>query len=105
MPRDITDCLVYCSDCGCRLERNGICRICGHIDIPLLPGMVPDLASLSQQAATAILTGPECQLTLGNVTTANSATVAVDLIISSDPVTGTQLAIGDPVNVEVSLGP
>jgi len=29
---------VYCADCGCRLEMNGICKICGHQDNPLLPG-------------------------------------------------------------------
>lgn len=25
---------VYCIDCGCRLEMNGTCKICGHVDEP-----------------------------------------------------------------------
>lgn len=96
---------VYCADCGCRLEMNGVCKICGHADNPLLPGMVPDVTGLIQAGATALLLDAEAQLVLGNVTTENSETVAVDLVISSDPAAGTQLKIGDPVNIIVSLGP
>ncbi len=96
---------VYCADCGCRLEMNGVCKICGHEDIPPLPGMVPTLTGLTQAGATALLKDPECQLTLGDVTTENSDTVAADLIISSDPVAGTQLKKKAKVHIVVSLGP
>jgi len=96
---------VYCADCGCRLEMNGICQICGHEDSPLLPGMVPDLIGQTQAAAAAMLTDPEAQLTLGTVTEEHSDTVAVDLVISCDPTVDTELDIGTPVNLVVSLGP
>lgn len=96
---------VYCADCGCRLEMDGICKICGHADNPLLPGIVPDVTGLLQLAAIQLLSGGEAQLSLGNTTTENSETVSVGLVISSSPVAGTQLAIGDPVDIVVSLGP
>lgn len=105
MARNIKDQYVYCYDCGSRQEINGVCRICGHVDEPLLPGMVPDVVGLTQEAATAKLTHAECQLKLGNVATDNSETIPVDLIIRSVPIAGTQLAIGDSVEIEVSLGP
>lgn len=105
MPRDIKGLLVYCADCGCRLERDGVCRICGHVDEPLLPGMVPNIVGLTQAAGTALITHAEAQLVLGNITTENSSTVPVDKIINSDPIAGTQLAIGAAVNILVSLGP
>lgn len=96
---------VYCADCGCRLEMNGLCKICGHQDIPPLPGMVPAVNGLTQEAATALLTDPEAQLILGNVTTENSETVLTDIVISCNPPAGTELEIGTPVNLVVSLGP
>lgn len=96
---------VHCADCGCRLEMNGVCQICGHNDNPLLPGMVPDVTGQTPVVATALLVDPEAQLVLGNVTTENSETVAADLVISSDPAAGTELAIGSPVDIVVSLGP
>lgn len=96
---------VACLDCGCRLEMNGVCKICGHEDVPPLPGMVPNLTGLTQQAATALLTDPECQLTLGNVTTDHDDIIAANLIIDSEPAAGTQLTIGAAVNISVSLGP
>ena len=96
---------VYCCECGCFLEMNGVCKICGHIDNPLLPGMVPDLAGMFQETASELLTNGECQLTLGNVTTENSETTPIDMIISSDPTAGTELNKNDPVNIVVSLGP
>lgn len=96
---------VHCSDCGCRLEMNGVCKICGHTDEPLLPGMVPDVVGLTQIHAAIKFVNPECQLVVGNVTTENSDTIATDLITSTDPFAGTQLAIGDPVDIVVSLGP
>lgn len=96
---------VYCADCGCRLEMNGVCKICGHADEPLLAGMVPDVVGILQASATKKLKNPEAQLVLGNVTTENSDTVEVDRVISSDPAAGTQLTIGAAVNIVVSLGP
>lgn len=97
--------LVYCADCGSRQEINGVCRICGHVDVPPLPGMVPNVVGLTQQEATAILIHPEAQLIVGNVTTENSDTVPADAVISTDPPAGTELAIGSSVNIVVSLGP
>lgn len=96
---------VRCLECLCGLEMNGICKICGHRDNPLLPGMVPSVAGLTQEAATALIIGPEAQLTLGNVTTNYDDLVPVDQIIDSDPPADTELAIGAPVNISVSLGP
>lgn len=96
---------VACLDCGCRLEMNGVCKICGHTDVPPLPGMVPNVVGLTQPEATKLLKGPECQLALGEVTTANDDTVPADTIISSDPVAGTQLKKKAKVNIVVSLGP
>lgn len=96
---------VYCYECGCRLEMNGVCKICGHIDVPLLPGMVPDVIGLSQAAAEALITGPEAQLTVGNVTTANHETIEAGKTISSDPIAGTQKPIGSSVDLVISDGP
>lgn len=96
---------VSCIDCGCRREFNGVCEICGHVDVPLLPGMVPDITGMQQELANAVLTNPEAQLKLGNVETAHNDTIAVDLVIASDPEAGTQLEIGDSVDIIVSLGP
>ena len=96
---------VRCVDCGCRLEMNGVCKICGHTDEPLLPGMVPDLVGLTQAAASIKLIDPECQLRLGNVTEANDESIPVGAIISSDPAAGTELATGAPIAIVISLGP
>lgn len=96
---------VACLDCGCRLEMNGICKICGHADEPLLPGMVPDVVGLTEQAAWHLLTGPEAQLVLAGVETENNETVPIGAVIASTPEAGTELAIGDPVDIVVSLGP
>ncbi|MCK5602354.1 PASTA domain-containing protein [Candidatus Pacearchaeota archaeon] len=96
---------VYCYECGCRKEKNGVCEICGHIDNPLLAGMIPDVTGLTEIAAKELLTGPEGQLTLGTITTENSETVAEGLVISSTPVAGVQCVPGRPVGIVVSLGP
>lgn len=68
-------------------------------------GEVPELIMLTQEQAEAKLTAENCQLILGEVTTAHSEAVPVDLVISSDPVVHTRLSAGDPVNVVISLGP
>lgn len=96
---------VACLDCGCRLEMNGICKICGHRDEPLLAGMVPDVVGLTQAAALCRLTDPECQLDIGIISEENSDTIAADFIISTDPPADIQLAIGALVDIVVSLGP
>lgn len=96
---------VSCLDCGCRLEMNGICKICGHADVPPLPGMVPNIVGLTQAEAAVALIDPECQLAVGEVTTANDEAVPADAIISTDPIAGTQLKKKAKVNIVVSLGP
>lgn len=68
-------------------------------------GEVPNLLHMTQAAAEALLTSPEVQLILGTVTPVHHPTIAVDLIISTDPVAHTYLSAGDPVNITVSLGP
>lgn len=105
MVRTIKDRYVYCADCGSRKEINGVCKKCGHVDVPLLPGMVPDITGLTQEGATALLTHAEAQLVVGDITTANSETVPVDKIISSVPDAGTQLEVGAAVAIVISLGP
>lgn len=67
------------------------------------PGEVPNVIGMTQDAATAAII--ERQLVLGNVTEANSDIYAAGLVISSDPVAGTRLSVGDPVHIVVSLGP
>lgn len=96
---------VYCYECGSRGEMNGVCKICGHRDVPLLAGMVPNLIGKTRPEAGALLAGPEAQLALESVTEENSETVAEGLVISSNPIADTQLVIGDSVNIVVSLGP
>ncbi|MBA7655345.1 hypothetical protein ES703_63249 [subsurface metagenome] len=68
-------------------------------------GEVPNLVGMTEAQAVAALTAPNVQLILGSVTTENSETVPVGIIISSDPVAHTYLSAGDPVNILVSLGP
>lgn len=96
---------VACLDCGCRLEMNGICKICGHRDEPLLAGMVPDVIGLTLPATALKFADPECQLVLGITTEENSETVPIGAVIASAPEAGTELAIGTPVDIVVSLGP
>lgn len=96
---------VYCADCGSRQEINGVCRICGHVDVPILPGIVPAVENLSQLEATLLLTGPEAQLKIGAITNAVDAVVLEGYVISSDPVGGTELPIGSTVDLVISDGP
>lgn len=97
--------------CWCRMR---VSRADGRLSEPWIVsttvhsqaiGEVPMLIGLTQAAAVTLLTSPEVQLVLGTVTTINSETVPVDLIISSDPVVHTMLNPGDPVDIVVSLGP
>lgn len=105
MPQSKQGRYVGCADCGCRLEKDGVCQICAHEDIPPLPYMVPDVIDITQAAAETLITCAEAQLTVGDVTTDNDPGIAVGNVISSDPVKDTQLTIDDPVDLVVSLGP
>lgn len=96
---------VYCEDCGCRLEMNGICKICGHEDNPLLTFMVPDVIDITQEAAEGLITHPEAQLTVGNVTETTDPAIVAGNVISSDPVKDTQLTKDATVDIVVSTGP
>jgi len=63
---------------------------------------VPDVVGQSQAAAATAITA--AGLTLGAVTTASSATVAVDTVISQNPAGGITVAINSAVNLVVSAG-
>jgi beta-lactam-binding protein with PASTA domain/predicted Ser/Thr protein kinase len=63
---------------------------------------VPDLSGLSQSDAQVALAG--AGLVLGVVTSQTSTTVSGGLVISQDPVAGTQVDKGSAVNIVVSSG-
>ena len=69
------------------------------------PGLVtvPDVVGLFQADAEIAIIA--IGLTVGNVTTANSDTVAVGNVISQNPVGGTQVAPASAVDLVISLGP
>ncbi len=73
--------------------------------VSLGPGTiaVPDVVGLTQAAAEAAITG--AGLTVGTVAQATSDTVPAGNVISQDPVGGTLVSAGIPVNLVVSLGP
>ncbi len=96
---------VHCADCGCRLEMNGICKICGHVDNPALPGMVPTVAGNALSTAKGKITHAEAQLTVGNVTEENSETIPAGKVIGTNPTAGTEVGIGTAIDIVVSLGP
>jgi hypothetical protein len=64
---------------------------------------VPNVAGLTQAAATSTITG--AGLTLGTVTTASSTTVTAGSVISQSPTPGTQVNGGTAVMLVVSTGP
>ena len=64
---------------------------------------VPNVVGLTQAAASTAITG--AGLTVGTITTANSATVPAGNVISQNPVGGTSVAPGSAVALTVSLGP
>ena len=64
---------------------------------------VPDVVSQAQADAEAAIIA--AGLTVGTVTTANSDTVPAGSVISQDPVGGTSVAEGSPVDLIISLGP
>ncbi len=63
---------------------------------------VPDVVEMAlADANTAIVTA---SLTVGNITTAYSDTIAAGLVISQNPIGGTVVDVGSAVNMVVSLG-
>ncbi len=63
---------------------------------------VPNMVGLAQAAAQTAIT--DASLTVGTVTTANSATVSIGNVISQNPAAGTNVAAGSMVDLLVSLG-
>ena len=66
-----------------------------QIQVPMLEGLTEAEATAAIQAA---------KLTLGTITPADSATVKLGSVISSDPSTGNMVAIGSVINLVVSNG-
>jgi len=64
--------------------------------------LMPDLSGLTEQEATLKIT--EAKLFLGTITQADSATVAQNLVISSDPAANTSIPAGSTVNLVISTG-
>ena len=65
--------------------------------------VVPGVEGLSQADAEAVIL--TAGLTVGTITQSNSATVPAGDVISQSPVTGTAVAVGSSVDLEVSIGP
>lgn len=63
---------------------------------------VPDLTGLTEAAASTAITN--AKLTLGTITQANSATIPVGQVLSSDPAKGTSIPAGTVVNLVISNG-
>jgi beta-lactam-binding protein with PASTA domain len=64
---------------------------------------VPNVEGLTQDAATAAITG--ATLKVGTVARQSSSAVATDKVISQDPASGSSLAQGSPVSLVISSGP
>ena len=73
-----------------------------RVDLVVSGVAIPDVVGRKQADAQKDLT--KAGLTVGRVTTANSATVAAGRIISQNPTAGTSVAFGSPVDLVVSLG-
>ncbi len=67
-----------------------------------LGASVPNVVGLAEAAAQSAITN--AGLTVGTVTSANSATVPIGTVISQNPVAGGNVAPGSPVDFVVSLG-
>jgi beta-lactam-binding protein with PASTA domain len=67
------------------------------------PVTVPNVVGLTQAAATTAITS--AGLTVGTVTTQSSATVALGLVVSENPVAGTSVSAKSAVNLVISSGP
>ncbi len=66
------------------------------------PVSVPNVVGMMQAAASAAITG--AGLTVGSVTSAHSATVAVGAVVSQTPAADMSVAPGTAVDIVVSLG-
>ena len=64
--------------------------------------LMPDLRGLTEQEATLALT--DAKLELGVITQSDSATVALNLVISSDPAANKSIPAGTIVNLVISTG-
>lgn len=64
--------------------------------------LMPDLRGLTEQEATVALAA--AKLALGTITQADSATVAQNLVISSEPTANQNVAAGTVVNLVISTG-
>lgn len=96
---------VRCIECLCCKEMNGVCQICGHVDNPTLPGIVPTVAGNALSTAKGKITHAEAQLIVGNVTEENSETVSAGKVINTNPAEGAEVGIGTAIDIVVSLGP
>ena len=72
------------------------------ISLGVEPVLVPDVVNQTQAAAEAAIVA--ATLTVGNVTTAYSPTVAAGNVISQNPIGGASALPGTPVDLVVSLG-
>ena len=78
------------------------------VDVVFVPGtgpepvLVPDVVNQTQAAAEAAIVA--ATLTVGNVTSAYSDTVAAGNVISQNPIGGASVLPGTPVDLVVSLG-
>ena len=75
------------------------------VSITVIPRMVtvPNVAGMTQTAAQSTIIA--ANLTVGAITTANSSTLLVGQVISQNPLAGTSVPEGLPVNLVISLGP
>ena len=64
--------------------------------------VMPDLSGMSEQDATLAITN--AKLVLGTITQADSATVAQNMVISSDPAANQSIPAGSTINLVISTG-
>ncbi|MEI7419653.1 MAG: PASTA domain-containing protein, partial [Actinomycetes bacterium] len=64
--------------------------------------LMPDLRGLTEEEATLALT--DAKLELGTITQSDSATVALNLVISSEPAANINIPAGTIVNLVISTG-
>ena len=77
----------------------------GIVDLTGAPAgtAVPNVAGLSQAAASAAITG--AGLTVGTISSQNNNTLANGLALTTDPIAGVTVAPGSTVNLVMSRGP
>lgn len=90
----------------CRLKYAGAVALIGLFVLGCPPSdrvVVPDVRGLTQVGAMTVLAA--ANLTLGEVTTASSETVASGMVISQDPAAGSNVDAGTAVDLVISSGP